>query len=502
MQRRRGASKTIGTSGTSVACPPASRTTLRDVIVVHERGGRTAAHPALQPLEPAPARMHEGRGVGVEHHPLAAPPRVPERRHRREQRRRHDEDDVGLLVTEDRGRRAPLPPVLQPDRRRAAAELPARTPCASGHRARAPCDRCGCTTRPRRCRSRAGRRGGRSTPPPRGSGLRRGDAHRRRTAHRGPGTHGRRQGVDADEIDHQLIVAQQRREPRGIADTLGDDHDVRLAHRRLPVVRHQLRDVRQPLVDVGAVAPDQAAERDVRIADPQRQPFADQRLGQRHERAFAQVVAAALEAQAEQRDAALAALEHDVHDAGDVRVVAGDDTPEERRREVSILGDVVERAQILRQARAAEAEAGREIPLRDVEVAVLAEDAHHLAPVDAELLAQRADLVRERHLERVVGVARVLHHRRFVGTQAVDRRVQVRVGAEQRVAGARIGRADDGERRREEVANGAALAQEFGVDAHADVHARRAGRSRARGAESGATRARPGSSVLRTATTW
>src|SRR3546814_12659892 len=58
-------------------------------------------------------------------------------------------------------------------------------------------------------------------------------------------------------------------------------------------------------------------------------------------------------------------------------------------------------AQLLRQAGAAEGEARPQVGRRNVEVAILAEDAHGVASIDAERLHQRAELVGERHLDRM-----------------------------------------------------------------------------------------------------
>ena len=69
-----------------------------------------------------------------------------------------------------------------------------------------------------------------------------------------------------------------------------------------------------------------------------------------------------------------------------------------------------EGAHVLRQARAAEGEARLQVVGREVELRVLAEDVHHLVAVDAERLADVADLVGEADLQRVPGVVGVLHH--------------------------------------------------------------------------------------------
>src|SRR5581483_4911 len=84
--------------------------------------------------------------------------------------------------------------------------------------------------------------------------------------------------------------------------------------------------------------------------------------------------------------------------------------------------------------------------------------------VDAEALAQVADLVREADLQRVPGVACVLHHLGDADARADQRRIDRLV---QRDRSARVGRmvvAHERERRLAEIFQGGAFAQEFRVD--------------------------------------
>ncbi len=69
-----------------------------------------------------------------------------------------------------------------------------------------------------------------------------------------------------------------------------------------------------------------------------------------------------------------------------------------------------QRAQVLRQAVAAEGETRPQIGGGDVQLAVQAEDVHHAMRIHAEGLAQRADLVGEADLQRMPGIVGVLHH--------------------------------------------------------------------------------------------
>ena len=86
---------------------------------------------------------------------------------------------------------------------------------------------------------------------------------------------------------------------------------------------------------------------------------------------------------------------------------------------------VLQRAHVLRQARPAEREARLQVVGREVQLRRPAEDVHHLVAVDAEPLADVADLVGEADLQRVPGVARVLHHLGDADARADERRVDL-----------------------------------------------------------------------------
>ena len=79
-----------------------------------------------------------------------------------------------------------------------------------------------------------------------------------------------------------------------------------------------------------------------------------------------------------------------------------------RRRRAA--GGVGQRPHVLRQAGAAEGEAGPQVGRADVELGVGEEDLHHLVGVEPERRADRADLVGEGDLERVEAVVDVLGH--------------------------------------------------------------------------------------------
>ena len=101
----------------------------------------------------------------------------------------------------------------------------------------------------------------------------------------------------------------------------------------------------------------------------------------------------------------LAALHDHVDRVLDLQPVAAEDRFDHGHVDVHFLGAVLQRADVLRQARAAERETGLQVVRRQVQLVVLAEDVHHLVAVHVEALAQVADLVGEAHLQRVPGVA-------------------------------------------------------------------------------------------------
>src|SRR5581483_6581910 len=96
---------------------------------------------------------------------------------------------------------------------------------------------------------------------------------------------------------------------------------------------------------------DQASERDIVVPDAQLAAFPEQALGKLYLRTLPQIVSRGLETQAEQRDFFLTGFEHHLNCAVEVFVVAGDERLEQWQFKVEFLGPVVERADILGQAR-------------------------------------------------------------------------------------------------------------------------------------------------------
>ena len=177
-----------------------------------------------------------------------------------------------------------------------------------------------------------------------------------------------------------------------------------------------------------------------------------------------------------------------------------EDALEDRHVDVRTLGPVHERAQVLRQARAAEAEARRQVGLADVQLAVGLEDLHQLVRVDAELDAEGADLVGEADLERVERVVDVLR-----GLGDADRNAEDRSAKSPYISAigsplAASSSPDHGLLGAVEVGDAAALAQVLRVDGDAEVAARLAGPSSRSSAGMTVPSVVPGSTVLRTTT--
>ena len=94
----------------------------------------------------------------------------------------------------------------------------------------------------------------------------------------------------------------------------------------------------------------------------------------------------------------------------DVRAVAAHHIAEHGRRNVVLLTDVDERAQVLWQARSAESKARFHVHRRNVEARVPADKFHHRAAVHVRTARETADLIGECDLDRVERVAGVLEH--------------------------------------------------------------------------------------------
>ena len=148
-------------------------------------------------------------------------------------------------------------------------------------------------------------------------------------------------------------------------------------------VREQLREVRQPGLDVLAVRAEQPGEAHVGVVDPQVVPLAEEPLRQLDERALAEVVGAGFEGQPEQAHPALAGALDQLHRALQMVGVGGQHVGEDGHRDVGPLRRVDQAAQVLGQAGATEGEAGPQVGGADVQLAVGQEHVHHLVRVHA-----------------------------------------------------------------------------------------------------------------------
>ena len=149
----------------------------------------------------------------------------------------------------------------------------------------------------------------------------------------------------------------------------------------------------------------------------------------------------------------------------DVHSVADQQAGQHRDLDVVLLRDLRQRAQILRQAGAAEGEARLQVGRRNVQARVGAHQPHDFVRIDAQRLRHAADLVGERDLERVEGIA--AHLERFGHADAghQEARLQVLEDLAHRVDRRLAVAADDGVRRMVVVADRAAFAQEFRLEA-------------------------------------
>src|SRR5207302_10435913 len=103
--------------------------------------------------------------------------------------------------------------------------------------------------------------------------------------------------------------------------------------------------------------------RDVSIEDAHGTALPDQRLDHGDRGALAQVVGSLFEGEPHDADAALARLEYSLDPPANLGFVRGQDRREQRAGDVGIPGGVEQRAEVLRQTRAAEGKPGAQIRL-------------------------------------------------------------------------------------------------------------------------------------------
>ena len=195
----------------------------------------------------------------------------------------------------------------------------------------------------------------------------------------------------------------------------------------------------------------------------------DQPCRQLCQRAFAQVVGARFEGNADKADLFRPGAFHHRLGAADLCLVGLEHRVQQMCRRVLRLRQMAQGAHVLGQAGAAEGKAGPHEVGRDVDLGVGAENLHHRLPVEAGGLGDIADLVGKGHLDRAPGVRGVFHHLGGAHIDNFDVAGQVDVDRGQDVCGALIQRAEDDQAGIVVILDRGALTQEFGVIADAEV---------------------------------
>src|SRR5207248_10526861 len=126
-------------------------------------------------------------------------------------------------------------------------------------------------------------------------------------------------------------------------------------------------DVRNCVQDECAVRAVNAVELNVRIVYPEIAAFADQMLEQRNHRTFAEVIGILLEREANDSDTVDVEVEHGLNGSAQMRFVAGQGRFEQGKLQIKARGAIIQGAQILGQAGAAECESGLQICRRNIE---------------------------------------------------------------------------------------------------------------------------------------
>src|SRR3989441_1479490 len=279
----------------------------------------------------------------------------------------------------------------------------------------------------------------------------------------------RRVNRQPDEVNDDLVRARPRQCFRELGRLIADDDDLGLVDEVVDGVAEQRRKMWNLFLDVFLVRADQFREKHILVVDAELASLAEQLLGEDDDRALAQVVGARLEAETEQADLLLARFHDLVERLLDLQLVARQNLRDDRQLDVHFLRAVLQRADILWEARAAECEARLQVVGREVQLLVATEDVHHFVAVDTDALAQVADLVREADFQRVPRVVRVFHHLGDADAGADERRVDRLVEGN---GPARVGCvvvADEGERGLAEILERRAFAEELGIHRHAEA---------------------------------
>ena len=225
--------------------------------------------------------------------------------------------------------------------------------------------------------------------------------------------------------------------------------------------------------DVVAVRAHQAGRVDDRVKDAYVEALSDECLRERDVRALAQVVGVRLEAEPHQCDPMGIGGDHAVDDVADRELVRGEHARQQRKVDVVHPSEVQQRPEVLRKAGASERKPGSEVPRRDVEPVVLAEQVHDLARVDVEAAEDPGNLIGERDLRRVEGVAGVLQGFGRADARDAQGLVQEPEQAPQYRDDQCVLGPDDREGRIREVGEPRALAEELGAERDSDTCAAR-----------------------------
>lgn len=248
-------------------------------------------------------------------------------------------------------------------------------------------------------------------------------------------------------------------------------------HDRFPVVEDlaevigdEFGDEGDFLEDVVPVGAGEFGDVDVGVIDLHLEPFAEEAFDDIDDGAFAEIVGAGLEGEAEEGDVVVPVVEDALEDEVLLDLVAAGDAVEDGGFEVVVVGDGAEGLEILGQAGSPVGEAGLEVGLGDVEPLVLAEDIHQLVGIDAELLADVPDLVSEGDLEGMEAVADILHELRDAALGDNERGIEVLVDVAHDLYRPVTLGADEGEGRVVEVRDRAAFPEELWIGDHREVH--------------------------------
>ena len=151
---------------------------------------------------------------------------------------------------------------------------------------------------------------------------------------------------------------------------VSDDDDIAACDDVIDRVAQMAREMRDLLLDVLLVGADQPRQRHVAVVDAQLVPLAEQRLREDHHRRFAQVVGAGLEAEPEQADSLPTDVDDSIERVLDLQLVASEHRVDERHLQIDFAGAVLQRADVLRQARPAERESRLQVVRRQVQLLV------------------------------------------------------------------------------------------------------------------------------------